>query len=184
MVFSDARSKNIIIIAHCILNQNAKMDGTASCPGPILEIMDLLARSNVGILQMPCPELLCLGLDRGNKDGCFCPVAEEDTRIRLAMNQSSATEKLTLLAEELVFQILEYKRYGFNILGIVGINRSPTCGVETTVRENSETPGEGVFIEMLKGKLAQNDLDVQIKGIKAFELQAAVETIRSLVGVN
>ena len=68
-MFTDGRSKAIVFVAHCIMNQNSISDGTAEYPGSISEIMKLLYKSHVGIVQMPCPELLCIGLDRGNIDG-------------------------------------------------------------------------------------------------------------------
>ena len=32
-MFTDARSKRVIFVAHCVLNQNAISDGTADFPG-------------------------------------------------------------------------------------------------------------------------------------------------------
>ena len=65
-MFTDARSKRVIFVAHCLLNQNSISDGTADYPGANEEILQILLKAKVGIVQMPCPELCCLGLDRGN----------------------------------------------------------------------------------------------------------------------
>jgi predicted secreted protein len=65
-LFNDTRSKSIVFIAYCILNQNSISDGTASYPGYMKEILELLISYDLGIIQMPCPELHCLGLDREN----------------------------------------------------------------------------------------------------------------------
>ena len=54
-----------MLAAHCLLNQNAISDGTADYPGTHEEVARLLLEEGVGILQLPCPELCCLGLDRG-----------------------------------------------------------------------------------------------------------------------
>ncbi|MGE5484326.1 MAG: hypothetical protein ACM3X4_04860 [Ignavibacteriales bacterium] len=54
-MFDDARGKNLVLIAHCVLNQNSISDGTADYPGANGEVVNLLVRSQVGILQMPCP---------------------------------------------------------------------------------------------------------------------------------
>jgi len=181
-MFTDERSKTIVFVAHCILNQNSISDGTASYPGAIKEIMKLLCITDVGILQMPCPELLCLGLDRGNINGSDCPILEENTRIRMMMSRRSATTKIRQLVQHLVFQILEYKNYGFDIRGIVGVNRSPSCGVETTSKNNQEVEGEGVFIEALRNELKKNRIHVEIVGIKAFEPGKAAKTVQNLIG--
>ena len=65
-MFTDGRSKRIIFIAHCMLNQNSISDGTADFPSLNKEILNFLIEKDIGIIQMPCPELCCLGLDRGN----------------------------------------------------------------------------------------------------------------------
>jgi len=180
-VFTDARSKNIVFVAHCLLNQNSISDGTAEYPGSIRAIIDVLCKSDVGIVQMPCPELLCLGLDRGNVDGAASPVVEENTRIRIMMGRKSATVKMRRLVEDIVRQISEYRQYGFNVRGIVGVNRSPSCGVETTSKNNREVKGEGVFIEALRNELGKKGMHPKIVGIKALEVEKAVESISQLI---
>lgn len=181
-MFSDARSKAIVFVAHCILNQNSISDGTASYPGSIKEVLELLSGSDVGIVQMPCPELVCLGLDRGNIDGGKSPVLEENTRIRTMMSRGPAAGKIRYLAQQLVFQISEYRNHGFAIRGIVGVNRSPSCGVDTTSKNNQEVVGEGVFIEALRKELEKHNIHVEMVGIKAFEPEKAVKTVKPLIG--
>ena len=36
-MFNDARSRRIMLVAHCLLNQNAKLDRCAFYPGAIRE---------------------------------------------------------------------------------------------------------------------------------------------------
>ncbi len=40
-MFTDKRSKRVIFVAHCILNQNAISDGTADYPGSHVDIIAL-----------------------------------------------------------------------------------------------------------------------------------------------
>jgi len=180
-MFTDQRSKSILFVAHCILNQNSISDGTAAYPGSINEIMQVLHMSHVGIVQMPCPELLCLGLDRGNIGGSSSPILEENTRIRMMMSQRSAQGKIRQMVQHIIFQILEYHKYGFDIRGIVGINRSPSCGVENTSKNNQEVEGQGVFIEALRNELNKNKINMRMVGIKAFEPKKAVNVIKNLI---
>ena len=183
-MFTDARSKSVLFVAHCILNQNSISDGTATYPASVKEIVELADASQVGIVQMPCPELLCLGLDRGNADGSASPVVEENTRIRKVMSRGPAAAKLKPLVRQLVFQIVEYRKYGFDVRGIVGINRSPSCGVETTSDNNQEVEGEGVFIAALRHELERNGITIAMVGIKAHEPEKAVAAVRTLLGIN
>lgn len=183
-MFNDARSKSVVFVAHCILNQNAISDGTAPFPGCIGEVLKVLMASEAGVIQMPCPELHCLGLDRGNVNGSRVPVVEENTRIRKQLCQKASIQKVVQLAEQVVYQILEYRKHGFDIKGIVGINRSPSCGVETTSKNNREVDGRGVFIEALDRELRENAVRVQMAGIKAHEMSEAVRTVNKLLGSN
>jgi predicted secreted protein len=138
----------------------------------------------VGIVQMPCPELVCLGLDRGNVTVGCRSVVEENTRIREWLSKQASTKKIKQLAHQITFQILEYKKHGFEVKGIVGVNRSPSCGVETTSKDNQEVAGEGIFIEELRDQLKKKDVLVKLIGIKATETDKAVIKVKELLGLD
>ena len=129
-------------------------------------MIQMFLDADVGIVQMPCPELCCLGLDRGNIRGADSPVVVENTRIRREMQKTDTYEKLTSLADYVMLQLLEYRKYGFQILGIIGANRSPNCGVETTSDCDQETDGMGLFMEILNRRLAAENLSIPMLGIK------------------
>lgn len=126
-MFTDGRSKRVVFVAHCLLNQNAISDNTAVYPAAFREVVDFFLEQDVGIVQMPCPELCCLGLNRGDPAGGTREVTVENTRIRTAMQATAPHEMLLRLVELVMLQITEYHRNGFQILGIVGANRSRTA---------------------------------------------------------
>ena len=107
-MFNDKRSKKIVIVSHCILNQNSISDGTADCPGQFIEILKIIQGNNIGIIQLPCPELICLGLDRNDKNGAARDLIEENSRIRIHMEISSNLEIIRKLTEPIIYQIEEY----------------------------------------------------------------------------
>ena len=109
-MFTDGRSKKVIFLAHCLLNQNAISDGTAVYPAAFRELVQLLLDREVGIVQMPCPELCCLGLDRGDIHGAERPVVEENTRIRRAMEKDGPRQKREALADLVSEQVQEIGR--------------------------------------------------------------------------
>lgn len=180
-MFSDQRSKKIVLVSHCILNQNSISDGTADFPGTNASIVKQLMESNVGIIQLPCPELFCLGLDRGDIHGGERDVVVENTRIRHQLESERSTEIIDRLVDQVIFQIKEYLKNGFSILGVIGINRSPSCGVQTTSRNNHEVIGEGVFMERLKQELEKNGIHLDMIGIKALETDAAIGSIQKMI---
>ena len=165
-MFTDGRSKKVIFLAHCLLNQNAISDGTAVYPAAFCELIELLLSKQIGIVQLPCPELCCLGLDRGDVHGAERPVTVENTRIRAQMLLPDEQAKLKLLVDNVMHQIREYRKHGFEILGIVGANRSPNCGVDTTSAENVELVGRGVFMDALYTELAAENINIHMIGLK------------------
>lgn len=183
-MFKDNRSKKIVLVSHCILNQNSISDGTADYPGTFREIVDIILEKDIGIIQMPCPELLCLGIDRGDPNGTEKEVVVENTRIREALKKESNSIKMESLVNELVYQIQEYIQNDFSIIGIVGVNRSPSCGVETTSMNNKEVEGKGIFINVLEEKLNEKEIDIGIVGVKTSEVDKSVEKVRKLLEVN
>jgi predicted secreted protein len=180
-MFDDARSRSLVLVAHCILNQNAISDGTATRAGSQKEIVELLLSAGVGVIQLPCPELRCLGLDRGDTQGAKRPVLQENSRIRRMMHQPEATAILDRLVQTTIYQVRQYQRHGFDIRGVVGINRSPSCGVESTSRDDTEVPGRGLFIEALEAGLRRHDIVLDFVGIKADNPERAVLSVRRLL---
>lgn len=180
-MFTDGRGKKIILVSHCILNQNSISDGTADFPGVLESILELIARSGAGIIQMPCPELLCLGLDRGDIRGGERAVIAENTRIRHDLEKPDSAVIIDHLTDQVIFQIEEYLHNGFTVLGIVGVDRSPSCGILTTSKNDQEVQGEGVFIGALKKKLKNKGIDLKLVGIKTSEMDKAYKSVQSLI---
>jgi len=54
-MFTDKRSKRVVLCLHCLLNHNARIDGCAYYPGAMTEIVQVLMEAGVGVVQMPCP---------------------------------------------------------------------------------------------------------------------------------
>ena len=143
-MFEDSRSKRVIFVSHCIFNQNAKIDGCAHYPGAIRGAADLLLRSGCGIVQMDCPELLHLGLDRRVEADRRRTIASEDTRVAELMESPAGRACCRDVASRVVLQVEQYVRNGFAVVGVLGVNGSPTCGVETGWRADVEVRGPGV----------------------------------------
>ena len=167
---ADGRSRTLVFVAHCVLNQNARDAGTADFPAMMKPLVDELATRNIGVIQLPCPELMVLGLGRARDSSPLQTIRE-----RLETTESHA--RLDYLVEQVVYQIREYQAQGFRIVGILGKNGSPTCGVQTTSHMIGSPDSEGVFIRLLKQRLESEGLDICIKGIDDHRQQKAVEWI-------
>ncbi|MFH1068593.1 MAG: CD3072 family TudS-related putative desulfidase [Candidatus Glassbacteria bacterium] len=164
--FQDARSKKVIFVAHCFLNQNARCNGSAETPSAIPAIPELLIHRKIGIIQMPCPELGCLGLGR-------------EGLIYDQLSTHGNRRYLRLLAQDVMYQTRQYLRHGFRVLGILGIDCSPSCGVNCYA-DNGAKPGKGAFMEELSDELKNEGLEMPLIGVADAETGKAVESIIKL----
>ncbi|HHU75787.1 MAG TPA: hypothetical protein GXZ24_02660 [Firmicutes bacterium] len=157
MLGKDPRAKKIALVAHCLLNQNARVNGIASTPAMLVEVVELLNRYDYGILQLPCPETIYAGTRR------WWHVKEQFNNIGF-INVSKQ------LLAPIVDQIKEYQEGGFKVI-LIGSDGSPSCGVRCT-RSNTKwggrpelpedefslIPEKGVFIELLLEMIEKNNL--------------------------
>ena len=185
--FTDRRSRRVVVLAHCILNQNAKLDRCAHCPGAVTGVVEALLEHGVGMVQMPCPEMLALGLDRQaarSDTGRIPTVAEEDTRIARRMRDTAARQIIGRIARDIAQQIADYRQHGFEVVGVLGINGSPSCGIEVTWRDDAEQDGYGDLIAELARQLDSAATRLPMRGIRSSNVPDAVETIRALLAVT
>lgn len=110
------REKNIILVSHCLLNQNSVVLPLARAKGGYNDLIHVITNQNIGILQLPCPELIHLGLKRP-------PMSKEDYDTTLYRKLCRE------LLKPIITQLLYYKDADYNIIGLIGINESPTCGL-------------------------------------------------------
>lgn len=180
-MFADKRSKKVVLVSHCILNQNTKLDACAHYPGAIKEVMLRFIDKGIGIIQMPCPELFRLGLDRQTDSLSNPTVKSEDTRIAKIMIDKEAQQICERMADDVLYQVEEYIKNGFQVIGLLGINGSPTCGIETTWADFQEPEGFGAFIKILDSKLTEKGIKLKMRGIKANDPVSALKAADSLI---
>ena len=153
LFLSDKRSRKIVFIAHCFLNINNRFPEGAAYPGSSLPLMQALLESGIGIVQMPCAEFKFLGAEK---------------KLYGEIPPDVLRKNFRTLAEDVVNDIVSYLESGFEIVGIIGMNPSPSCGVEITKgketmmgtgRDMSEKPGSGLFIEELIAAAKDRGID-------------------------
>ncbi len=180
-MFTDARSKKVILVSHCIFNQNVKIDRCAHYPGAMREVAQALLDAGIGIVQIPCPEMHYLGLDRQVDKNLETTIESEDDRVGLLMNKTVPRVLCGKISYDLIYQIKQYQLNGFTVIGLLGINGSPTCGVETTWADGKESAGSGIFIKIFKEECADQGVKIPIRGIKAQEPKEALITLQELL---
>ena len=125
MKFSDNRSKKIVFVSHCLINCNNKFPGFADVPGAYTDFIIPILEAGVGIFQMPCLEVLGWGgvgrkhiefdLDRNNLDQDWIK------------DYPKLCEKWARWTDD---RYQDYVENGYQILGIIHVGDSPTCGLD------------------------------------------------------
>jgi predicted secreted protein len=104
----------VAFVAHCWLNLNTRFAGGGSHPGAHPPVTQALAESGVGIIQMPCPEQRCFGLEKHR----FGDLPADAVRAVFKR-----------LVEGVVDDLAEYRDLGFEVVAVIGMDPSPSCGV-------------------------------------------------------
>ncbi|MBC7087614.1 MAG: hypothetical protein H5T96_03870 [Tissierellales bacterium] len=138
MFDNDERGKKVVIVSHCILNQNCVVQPMARAKGAF-KIVSEYIEDGVGIIQLPCPELRHFGLGRKPMEKF-----EYDTPIH--------REICRHILRPVIKEIEEYSKYGYEIIGIVGIEDSPNCDIN----EN-----RGIFMQELFKLLKEKNIDLK-----------------------
>jgi predicted secreted protein len=179
-MMNDTRSRKIVYLAHCLLNQNAKVAGLASHPGIFTPILPVLEEAGVGIVQLPCPELVHLGPSR--------PLGTDTVEQYDTPGYRTCCRDLARRAAE---EAASYQEAGYSVVCLLGVEGSPSCSVSRVPRlvgrSGSELrPGEGIFIEALRDQLAAAGLRIPFLGVpesrEVGSLSAALARLRTLLG--
>lgn len=133
----DARSGRVIFVSHCLLNQNVRYLGGACHPGTVDALVDQWRAAGDGICQMPCPEQVAWG---GVLKRAIVPAFGANTRWfwrfrrpLLALFAMRTRWRYRRLARSVAAQVRDYRQSGFDVVGVVGVAGSPSCGVRTTL---------------------------------------------------
>jgi predicted secreted protein len=133
----DARSGRVVFVSHCLLNENVRYAGGATCPGVVKPVVDRYVRAGVGLCQMPCPEQRAWGGVRRPRMTSLYGARALRWRLvrRPVLFLGTAWTRLVYrrLARTVARDIAEYASAGFEVTEILGVGASPSCGVTTTL---------------------------------------------------
>lgn len=135
--FDDHRSGRVLFVAHCLLNEHTRYLGGAGRGGAVTEIIQPCLDHGIGVVQLPCPEEQVWGGVRKRRLLAF--IGSADTagyRLRgvlLPLMLWWTRVRYRRLARAAASQIADHLRSGVKVLGVVGVDGSPTCGVTKTL---------------------------------------------------
>jgi predicted secreted protein len=160
--------KKVVFVPHCILNQNVRASGKEKTNGAIKEVVNFFTEAEIGIVQLPCPEVeFDGGLDREFK-------AKEKYN-------SAYREHCKSISLEILKTVKKYLEKEYKVLGILGIEFSPTCGVYRVENSRKIIPGKGILIEELEREMQKNNFQVPIIAINLNNIFSSLEKLSLLL---
>jgi predicted secreted protein len=168
------RSRRILITCHCVLNANAKVYPLATERGIFSNAVSSYIEKGCGLFQLPCPELSYIGMNRWG----MTKEQYDHPNFRVHCRD--------ILRYPMV-QLQAFVQAGYELVGILGMDGSPNCGVTLTcegyrggelcpqnqvaeqVKSLRFIPGKGVFMEEFLELLRQIDLQPELFAIREKE---------------
>ncbi|MDD2389851.1 MAG: hypothetical protein PHP23_08990 [Desulfobacterales bacterium] len=164
------RNKKILITCHCILNANSKVYPLATVGGVFSNAVSPYIETGCGLFQLPCPELSYLGMNRWG-------MTKEQ------YDHATFRAHCRNILKYPLIQLQSLAQAGYELVGILGMDGSPNCGVTLTCEGYSggelrsvqhvhkqitslrHVPGKGVFMEELVQMLRQVNLQPELFAI-------------------
>lgn len=164
------RGNRYVLVSHCLLNVNSKVKGYGLYSGALTDLVVPLVKEGIGLFQLPCPEATFAGNRRWGMtvEQYDIPAYRRHSRI---------------LLQPVLDQVQDDMNNGVSVLAAIGVDGSPTCGVELTcygysggqignkgaVEESRKTgridSGQGIFFRELKTMLEDRDIHIPFVAI-------------------
>lgn len=122
-----------VLVAPCILNPACRARGITTDEDIrwFGRAVERCRRFSIEMIPLPCPETIYLGADR--PPGSFL--------------ERLATDEFAALLDRLEAGVrAAIRERGEPPIAIVGVDSSPTCGVNATYYSSEKQPGRGVFL--------------------------------------
>ena len=132
---ADERGHRVVLLSHCLLNENVRYLGGAGRAAGVQELVDGYLRTGVGVHQLPCPERLAWGgVDKrvmllAFGSGWRGPLVR--ALVRPFVLWTSVVYRR--LARQVAREVSGYTRAGVEVVAYVGVAGSPSCGAGTTL---------------------------------------------------
>ena len=175
----DVRSKKIVFLSSCLLNTHNKTKGGARFGGFWKEFMDVLAKYDVGIQQIDCPEVIYMGVQRWDMT-------------KNLYDNVGFRRHCRAIAEHNADYMESYRQAGYGTVAFLVCNGSPTCGYDLTsydedwggdtnvpfAYDDALAPGMGVFVEEMHEAIRARGLDLpRFFGVGLDDLATPLEAI-------
>ncbi|MFR8761034.1 MAG: CD3072 family TudS-related putative desulfidase [Negativibacillus sp.] len=182
--------QKIVFVSHCALNTAAKVQRSAQ-EGEQEEklrrgFLHRVVDQGIQLIQLPCPEFTLYGASRWGhvKEQFDNPFFRDHCR-----------KILQPIIQQMKGYLQPREQEKFRVLGVVGINGSPSCGVKFTcsapwggefsshddlpqlLRDVRCVPERGVLMEVLSQMMQEEGIDLPMVGLDAEDPQPLYELL-------
>lgn len=160
--------KKVVFVPHCILNQNVRAVGKKS-NGTIKEIIKFFAESEIGIIQLPCPEV--------EFDGGL----ERQFKTKENYNNEVYRKCCREISLKILKEVRKYLDKEYKVIGILGVEFSPTCAVHRIENGKRILPGKGILMEELEKEMQNENFQVPIIAVNLNNIFSSLEKLSLLL---
>lgn len=153
----------------CLLAQGLRAKGIVKkFPAIVKPVVELLEKYEINLIQMPCPELEYEGIKRKPASK-----ANYDNEVYRNICRKYANQ-ITNFIEKLT-------ENGYEVLGILGIENSPSCAVNYLFERGKRTRGMGIYMEELKKELKGRNLNIPFVGIDIHGMNKTINELKKVL---
>jgi predicted secreted protein len=163
------RSKRIVFVSHSLLNQNAMPIGREKYAGVVKELVELLSESEIGIVQMPCPHI------------SFNGALNRSVKTKDKIDTAPFRKHCKKTATNVINQIELYMKNKYKVVGILGVEFSPTEAVYQIHNGNRTVPGKGILTEELEDQMRKKRFQIPIVGVNLNNIFSSMERVQSML---
>lgn len=182
------RTKNIVILSHCILNVNSKVEGLCEFGNISNRLIKYLMDNDYGIIQLPCPELTMYGIKRWG-------------HVKEQFDNPYYRKHCRKLFEPILEQIEDYINNEYKIETLIAVKGSPSCGhnlacsspvwggefmckedIEKKINDLKTINKPGVFMEEIEQMLIEKNIKINIIDMNEENEDITMKNITELLG--
>jgi len=170
-------------LAHCILNGNAKVQGLCNYPSSITDVINILLENEIGIIQLPCPEMMTYGVKRWG-------------HVREQFDTAYFRNECQQIMMPIINQLKDYTKNGYQIVGVIGVDGSPSCGVNKScsgawggeifgdedildrIKRMEFVSKRGIFMEEIKELLDKNNISIPFAAVDEVNVTQSIDLIK------
>ena len=144
------RSKKFIFVPFCLMAQAYQAQGIVKYEwkSSIKPIMQLLIDNDINIIQMPCTE------------ASFNDSLIREPKGLSKYNTLEFNEHCQKKADKVIEEIKSIISSGYEVIGVLGIEQSPSCCVNYIYTNKGNEKRKGIFIEKIYDGLKEYNIPI------------------------